>query len=81
MARFKVDAMVSDGTSPNRRFHWLHQLADGSKLSNNGVVYWVWNRYGRKTFFCDVPHLMKTIRNNLENSHGHNNTRQLMVSF
>ena len=47
MARFEVDAMVSDGTSPNRRFYWLHQLADGSKLSNNGVVYWVWNRYGR----------------------------------
>ena len=27
MAGFKVDAMVSDGASPNRRFYWLHQLA------------------------------------------------------
>ena len=78
MAGFKIDAMVSDGASPNRRFYWLHQLADGSNLSNDGVVYWAWNRYDKSRkiyFFCDVPHLMKTLRNNLENFHGHNNTR------
>ena len=39
MAGFKVDAMVSDGASPNRRFYWLHQLAHGFNLSNDGVVY------------------------------------------
>ena len=84
MAGFKVDAMVSDGASPNRRFYWLHQLAGRSNLSNDGAVYWIWNRYDKSRkiyYFCDVPHLMKTLRNNLENSHGHNNTRQLMVSF
>ena len=42
MAGFKVDAMVSDGASPNRRFYRLHQLADWSNLSNDGVIYWVW---------------------------------------
>ena len=29
-------------------------------------------------FICDVPHLMKTTRNNLENSHGHLNSKSLM---
>ena len=75
MVGFKVDAMVSDGASPNRIIYLLHQLADGSNLSNDGVVYLVWNRYdkSRKIFFVrDIPHLMKTLRNNLENSHGHN---------
>ena len=84
MAGFKVDAMVSDGASPNRRFYWLHQLADRSNLSNDDVVYWVWNRYDKLRkiyYFCNVLHLMKTLRNNLENSHGHNHTRQLMISF
>ena len=68
MAGFKVDAVVSDGASTNRRFYRLHQLADGSNLSNDGVLYWVWNRYDKSRkiyFFCDVLHLMKTLRNNL----------------
>ena len=84
MAGFKVDAMVSDGASPNRRFYRLHQLADGSNLSNDGVVYWAWNHHDKSRkiyFFCDVFQLMKTLRNYLKNSHGHNNTRRLMVSF
>ena len=67
MAGFKVDAMVSDRASPNRRFYRLHQLLDRSNLSNDSVVYWVWNRYDKSrkiNFFCDVPHLIKTLRNN-----------------
>ena len=43
MVGFKVDALVSDWASPNRRFHRIHKLADGSNLSEDGVVYWMWN--------------------------------------
>ena len=43
MLGFKVDALVSDWASPNRRFHRIHELADGSNLSEDGVVYWMWN--------------------------------------
>jgi len=80
---FRVSAMVSDGASPNRRFFRLHEFVDGSNKSLDGVVYWWWNRFDttRKIyFFSDVPHLMKTLRNNFENSHGHNKTRNLMLS-
>ena len=38
MTGFKFDAMVSDGVSPNQRFYWLHQLADGSNLSNDCLL-------------------------------------------
>lgn len=50
-------------------------------------MYWCWNRFSesdnpRKIYFqCDVPHLLKIARNNLENSNGHNNTRNLMVGI
>ena len=81
----KVVFFTCDGASPNRRFYQLHELNDGENISDDGVVYWCWNRFSdfdeeRKIYFiCDVPHLIKTTRNNLENSHGHNNTRNLMV--
>ena len=82
MAGFKFDALVNDGASPNRRFYRIHKLADESNLSEDGVIHWMWNRFDKASkidLFCDVPHSMKTLRNNLENSHGHNNTRNLMV--
>lgn len=31
-------------------------------------------------FICDVPHLLKTTRNNLENSHGNLNSRGLVIN-
>jgi len=80
MVGFKVQALVCDGASPNRRFYRIGQNADGSNLSTDGVVFWFRNRYDctRKIYlFSDPPHLLKTLRNNFENSHGHNNTRQL----
>ena len=79
--------LTSDGASPNRRFYRLHLLDDFENTSAKGVVYWCWNRYApsrekRKIFFiCDVPHLIKTIRNNFENSHAHKKTRNLMVGI
>ena len=81
----KVLFFTSDGASPNRRFYRLHMMHDQENRSDDGVIYWCWNRYTktgerRKIYFiCDVPHLIKTIRNNIENSHGHNNTRNLVV--
>ena len=78
----KVRAFVCDGASPNRRFFKLHKMADGCNESVDNVVYWAWNRQDKTQkiyFFSDTPHLMKTLRNNFEKSHGHTNTRQLMV--
>ena len=35
--------------------------------------------HGKDIYFvCDVPHLIKTTRNNLENAHGHLNSKNLM---
>ena len=52
-------------------------------VSVDDVVYWTWSRFnkGEKIFFIsDPPHWIKTLRNNLKNSHGHQNTRQLIAS-
>ena len=85
MNGMKVRAFVCDGASPNRRFYRLHKLPDDLNVAVDGVVYWAWNLYAaddRKIYFiCDVPHLIKTVRNNFENSHGNLNTRHLLVSF
>ena len=76
---------TSDGVSPNRRFYRLHMMHDLEKRSDDGVIYWCWNRCTnaderRKIYFiCDVLHLINTIRNNIENSHGHSDTRNLVV--
>ena len=79
----KGRSFVCDGASPNRRFFRIHRMEDESNLCPDKVVYWTWNKFNlsRKIFFfSDPPHLMKTLRNNFENSHGNNNTRHLMVS-
>ena len=79
----EVVAVVCDGATPNRRFFRTHAIENGLNMSEEGVVYWVTNRYdlSRKIFFfSDPPHLIKTIRNNFENSGGQNYTRNLMVS-
>ena len=83
MAGFTIRAFICDGATPNRRFFELHCLPEGINVSPDGVTYWAINRYDRSKkiyFICDPPHLIKTLRNNFENSHGHNNTRNLYVS-
>ena len=75
---FKVRSWVCDGASPNRSFFKLNDV-----LNEVGIAYSTVNRFApdRKIYFIsDVPHLLKTTRNNLENSHGHMNTRNLHVS-
>ena len=78
-----VRAITADGASPNRKYFNLHKL-ENQKNVKDGAVYWTYNPWVplRKIYFiCDVPHLIKTTRNNIENSHGNLNTRNLMVSL
>ena len=78
----RVVSLTSDGATPNRKFYRLHKLDDGANA--DPVLYWVTNPFSpdRKIYFIsDPPHLIKTTRNNLENSHGHSNSRNLMVRF
>ena len=73
---FKVRCMVSDGASPNRKFYKLH------KISSSSLPFFAINMCcteRRIYFICDPPHLVKTIRNNWENSHGNKKTRNLFV--
>ncbi|XP_065657923.1 uncharacterized protein LOC136082472 isoform X1 [Hydra vulgaris] len=73
--------MVADGASPNRKFFQIH-LAENYENVKDTTVHWTWNIWcsTRKLyFFCDVPHLIKTTRNNLENSHWNQHSRNLMV--
>ena len=69
---FNVCALVSDGAAPNRTFYsMLVSSEEGSFIhpTTKKTIY----------LFSDVPHLLKTCRNNLENSEFHNKTRNLMV--
>ena len=71
---FYVRAWVCDGASPNRKFFKINALKED---------YWTWNLFDptRKIFlFSDTPHLLKTTRNNLENSLANKNSRNLHVS-
>uniref|UniRef100_A0A7M5VCI7 Transposable element P transposase n=1 Tax=Clytia hemisphaerica TaxID=252671 RepID=A0A7M5VCI7_9CNID len=83
-----VRAFISDGASSNRTFYAIHQLPDSSdqdaesNIHKDGTLYWCWNRFNvanKIYFFCDVPHLIKTARNNLENSHAHLCSRMLTL--
>ena len=78
-----VGAFVSDGASQNRKFCRLHECTPKENVSVDDVVYWTWNRFNEseKIFFISDPsHVIKTLRNNLENPHGNHNTRQLILS-
>ena len=77
---FKARELRSEAAT--RKFYRMHLHFDKNN-QKDGVTYWTWNRYApnRKLyFFSDLPHLVKTLRNNWENSHGHLNTRNLVVS-
>ena len=76
---FKVRNWVCVGAAPKRRLF----LINGLEEEKRGRQYRTVNRYApeRKIFFISaVPHLLKTTRNRLENSHGNNNTTNLHVS-
>ena len=79
MIGLKVRCFVCDGASSNRKFYKMHV----SEEDGTSLPYFATNlcSQNRKIFFiCDVPHLIKTVRNNWENSHGNRNSRNLIVS-
>ena len=75
---FRVRAFIADGASTNRKFFKLHSK------DRHRTTYCTPNKYsadGRDVFFiCDPPHLIKTVRNNWENSGWNSKTRNLTVS-
>jgi hypothetical protein len=74
----KVRCWACDGAATNRTFFSFHKKLG---LDYNGVTYSTVNRCDKSRqiyFICDVPHLIKTVRNNLENSHGHLNSKNLV---
>ena len=77
----KVRAWICDGAAQNRKFFNLHQ---DPKIMQLGPLYYTVNHFAHDNlerviyFVCDVPHLVKTARNNLENSHGNLKSRNLM---
>ena len=76
--RFKVRVWVCDGATPNRKLFKIN-----SAPNRDHEYYWTKNLFdpARKIYFLsDVPHLLKTTRNNFENSHGNRNSRNLHVS-
>lgn len=78
----KIRALVSDGASLNRKFYRMH--AQVGVPVEQGPVYSTPHPYDpeRQMYFtCDPPHLIKTARNNFENSGWHNRTRLLEVSL
>ena len=76
---FKVRSWVCDGTTPNRAFFKINGVPN-----QLGIRYHTINRFSPNRniyLISDAPRLLKTTRNNLENSHVHmNNTRNLHVS-
>ena len=76
----QLRAWVCDGASPNRKFFRIHQRVGGQYM---GATYYTTNLCdpSRKIYFiCDVPHLLKTTRNNLENSHWNQNSKLLIIN-
>lgn len=78
---FKVLVITADGASPNRKFFRLH--SDKKTQSPYNPVYKTVNPYTNENrplfFMSDVPHLLKTSRNNWSHSFAHGRTRKLWV--
>ena len=76
---FKVIAITCDGASSNRKFFKL------TGVSAEKLTYKTVNVFSEEKwplfFLSDVPHLIKTVRNNWSNSFGHSYSRTLSVSM
>ena len=75
---FKVLTTTCDGASPHRKFYRFHCPPGAPKGT---VIFKTENVYAREKrpiyFICDPVHLLKTTRNNWENSFWRNKTRKL----
>ena len=77
LAGFRVRGIVADGAKANRKLFSLNTLEGQDK-----PIHYCYHlkRPGEKVyFFADVPHLLKTTRNNWEKSHWNTKTKNLMV--
>lgn len=74
---FKVAASTCDGASSNRKFIKMHESKKGVAIHKTKNIYSPDDR--DLYFFSDVPHLVKTVRNNWENSGWNKKSRQLWV--
>ncbi|KAH3859782.1 hypothetical protein DPMN_102605 [Dreissena polymorpha] len=72
--KLRVLFFTCDGASPNRRFFHLHRVGNEElvfrTVNPNEPDHYIY-------FISDVPHLVKTLRNNLSNSYSHNKSRTL----
>ena len=75
---FKVLTSTRDGASPHLKFYRFHCPPGAPKGT---LIFKTENVYARETrsiyFICDPVHLLKTTRNNWENSFWRNKTRKL----
>lgn len=73
-ANLKVMAVTSDGASANRTMYQMHEVMKHSVITSyqeKNIVYKTKNRHAPERdlyFICDVPHVIKTARNNLSHS-------------
>ena len=75
----RVRAWTCDGASANRKFFQMHEAVGVGTYQ--GITYSIVNRYDHDRviyFICNAPHLIKTVRNHLVNSHGNQNSKSLM---
>jgi DNA transposase THAP9 len=70
----RVLAFVSDGAAANRAFY---KMSLAEKKGDNWYTKNPYDRTRNIYFVCDVPHLLKTVRNCMSNSGSHKNTRLL----
>ena len=75
---FKVLTSTCDGASPHRKFYKFHHPPGTPKGT---LIYKTPNTYSIESrplyFICDPVHLLKTTRNNWENSFWRNKTKKL----
>lgn len=75
---FKVLTSTCDGASPHRKFYKFHCPPDAPKGT---LIYKTNNPFAEEVrplyFICDPVHLLKTTRNNWENSCWRNKTKKL----
>ncbi len=76
----KVIASTCDGASSNRKFIKMHKPPKSAKEIEIHKTRNIYSPEERDLFFIsDVPHLIKTVRNNWENSGWNKKTRELWV--
>ena len=72
---FKVKSWTCYVATPNQKF--LRINSDGQ--NQDYYARNIFDQNSKMYFFSNVPHLLKTTKNNIENSHGNINSRNLMV--